>query len=163
MQQANESLFKEKYISHGDIDKLLKSVKKETVKKYCQEFKKKSNASEININHRNELLLHKHPDFKRECTFFLQKKECRHAKCCGKVRKKEIGVGTVCLQVLGDLTIPFNTDHIVSQTIFFCANGHSRKTTSTYVHVSYPTTLFVSTRIGENDKEVFRRKYSIPL
>ena len=38
--QAPESLFKEKYISHGDIEKLLKSVKKETAQKYSQEFKK---------------------------------------------------------------------------------------------------------------------------
>ena len=35
----DESLFKEKCITHGDIEKLLKSVKKETIQKYFQEFK----------------------------------------------------------------------------------------------------------------------------
>ena len=38
--QADESLFKEKCISHGDIEKLLKSVKEKTVQKYSQELKK---------------------------------------------------------------------------------------------------------------------------
>ena len=70
--QANESLFKEKYISHGDIEKLLKSVQKETVQKYSQELKK-NNTSEISINHRNKLLLCNHPDFEKKCTVFLQK------------------------------------------------------------------------------------------
>ena len=51
--QAPESLFKEKFSSHGDIEKLMKSVKKETPQKYSQEFKKKSNNSEIYISHRN--------------------------------------------------------------------------------------------------------------
>ena len=68
--QATESLFKEKYISHGDIEKLLKSVKKETVQKYSEEFIK-NNTSEINISHRNQLLLRNHPDFEKECTVFL--------------------------------------------------------------------------------------------
>ena len=111
--QAPESLFKEKYISHGDIEKLRKSVKKETVQKYSQELKK-NNTSEINIGHRNQLLLHNHPNFEKGCLVFLQKKEGRQAKCRGKVCKKEIEVGTVCLQLLGGLTIPFNTDHVVS-------------------------------------------------
>ena len=71
--QADESLFKEKYISHGDIEKLLKSVKKEAAQKYSQEFKK-SNATKINIHHRNQLLLHNHPCFEKECTVFQQKK-----------------------------------------------------------------------------------------
>ena len=38
--QADESLFKEKYISHGDTEKLLKSVKKETVPNILQNSKK---------------------------------------------------------------------------------------------------------------------------
>ena len=91
------------------------------------------------------------------------KKEDLQAKYRGKVCKKEIEVGTVCLQVFAGLTIPFNTDHVVSQTMYFCANGHCIKTTSSYVHVPYPTAIFVSPGIDENEKEAFRRKCSIAL
>ena len=71
--QADESLFKEKYIFLGDIEKLLKSVKKETGSNILKNSKK-SNTSEINTSHRNQLLLRNRPDFEKECTVFLQKK-----------------------------------------------------------------------------------------
>ena len=95
--------------------------------------------------------------------YSLQKKEDRQAKCRGKVCKKEREAGTVCLQVLGGLTIPFNIDHVVSQTMYFCANGHCIKTASSCAHVSYPKAIFVSPSIDENEKEAFRRKCSIAL
>ena len=38
--QADESLFKEKYISHGDVEKLLKSVKKGDCSKVFSRIKK---------------------------------------------------------------------------------------------------------------------------
>ena len=34
--QADESLFKEKYISHGDIEKLMKPIKKEASKVFLK-------------------------------------------------------------------------------------------------------------------------------
>ena len=111
---VDENLFKEKSISHGDIEKLLKSVKKETVQQYSQELKK-NNTSEISITRGNQLLLRNHQDFEKECTVFLKKIEGRQAKCRGKVCKKEIEIGAV----LVGLTIPFNTDHVVSQTMYF--------------------------------------------
>ena len=51
-------------------------------------------------------------------------------------------VGAVCLQVLSGSAIPFNTDHVVSQAMYFCANAHCIKNTSSYVHVPYPTAVF---------------------
>lgn len=91
------------------------------------------------------------------------KKEDCQAKCGGKVCKKEIETGAVCLQLLVNWTLPFNTDHVVSQAMYSCANGHCIKTISSYVHVPYPRAVFVSPRIDENGKEAFRRKCSSSL
>ena len=91
------------------------------------------------------------------------KKEGRQAKHPGKVCKKKMEVGAVCLQVLSGSTIPFNTDHVVSQTMYFCANVHCIKNTSSYVHVPYPTAVFLSPGNVENEKEAFRRKCNIAL
>ena len=80
-----------------------------------------------------------------------------------KVCKKEIEVGAVSLQVLVGSTFPFNTDHVVLQAMYFYANGHYIKTTSSYVRVLFPTAVFVSPSIDEHEKEAFRRICSIAL
>ena len=78
--------------------------------------------------------------------FRLMHKANRSAKCYGRCCKAIVSVGTLCLKVIGSLTVPLNRKDAVQQDFYFCPQKVCLSSMLIWLNVRYPNSVDMQTR-----------------
>ena len=77
----------------------------------------------------------------------------RSAKCHGRCFKAIISVGTLCLKVIGSLTVPLNRNDAVQQDFYFCPQKACLSSIPIWSNVRYPNSADADAGIPNSDKD----------